>query len=158
MLVAAGVDQPLIFAFYARRNTLLPNLVNGAAIAAYLVTALLLVEQLGVYGLILGNVAQWWTHALLMLWFAHRRLHALRSQRLGEALWKGLFASAIAGLVCFGLYRMTGTLETKLATLAQIVGIGLVGVVVYLATVRLLRLEAAGIFGAGLAARLHRPT
>jgi putative peptidoglycan lipid II flippase len=156
MLVAAGVDQPLIFAFYARRNTLLPNLVNGAAIGAYLVTALALVQWLGVYGLILGNVVQWWTHALLMLWFAHHRLDALRGQRLGEAIWKGLVASALAGLLCFGIYSLLGDVATKVGTLAQITGIGLIGIAVYVTVAWLLRLETLGIFGQALAHRLGR--
>lgn len=155
-LIAAGIDQPLIFAFYARRNTLLPNLVNGAAITAYLVTALLLVERIGVYGLILGNVVQWWTHAVLMLWFAHRRLDALREQRLGEAVWKGLIASSAAGALCYGLYSMTGIADAKVALLAQIVGIGLAGVVVYGAVASMLRVEVLGIFVQALTHRLRR--
>lgn len=155
-LIAAGIDQPLIFAFYARRNTLLPNLVNGAAIAAYLVTALLLVRPLGVYGLILGNVAQWWTHALLMLWFAHRRLDALRGQRLVEAFAKGMLASALAGAITFGLAWLIGTPAGKLALLAQIAGLGGLGVLLYLGLARALRLEALTLFGTAIRHRLAR--
>jgi putative peptidoglycan lipid II flippase len=145
MLVAAGIDQPLIFAFYARRNTLLPNLVNGGAIAAYLVTALVLVQPLGVYGLILGNVAQWWTHALLMLWFAHHRLDALRGQRLGEALIKGLIASGIAGGVAYALYRVVGD------------GIiGKTGMAIYLGVAQFLRIEVLDTFTSAIRRRMRR--
>lgn len=155
MLVAAGIDQPLIFAFYARRNTLLPNLVNGGAIAAYLVVALLTVRQLGVYGLILGNVAQWWVHALLMLWFAHRRLDALRRQRLGEALVKGVSASVAAGVVCFGLYQelFQGMAYGKLGTLALVLGLGSIGLIVYLGLAAYLRIEALSVFVAAVKRR-----
>lgn len=155
MLVAAGIDQPLIFAFYARRNTLLPNLVNGGAIAAYLVVALLTVRSLGVYGLILGNVAQWWVHALLMLWFAHDRLDALRHQRLAEALVKGLSASSAAGVICFGLYQelFRGQGYGKLGTLALVVGLGSLGVVIYVGIAYYLRIEALRVFAAALQRR-----
>lgn len=157
MLVAAGIDQPLIFAFYARRNTWLPNLVNGAAIAAYLVTALLLVRPLGVYGLILGNVVQWWTHALIMLWFAHRRLDMLRGQRLGEALWKGLAASTVSGLICWTLYQLLGsTTSDRWLTLVQVAGWGGIGLTVYMACAAALRTEALAVFGAVLARRFRR--
>lgn len=157
MLIAAGIDQPLIMAFYARRNTLLPNLVNGAAITAYLVTALLLVRPLGVYGLILGNVAQWWVHALLMLWFAHTRLDALRGQRLSEAMWKGLIAGAITGFVCYGLFLLLGPWATdKWSTLALIIGIGSVGLAIYLGIGHVLRVEAQEMFRAALLRRLRR--
>ncbi|MDP9310442.1 MAG: murein biosynthesis integral membrane protein MurJ [Chloroflexota bacterium] len=157
MLVAAGIDQPLIFAFYARRNTLLPNLVNGGAIAAYLVVALLLVRPLGVYGLILGNVAQWWVHALLMLWFAHRRLDALRGQRLVEAACKGCVASGAAGLVCVGLLHTTRELTfSKWGNLLLIGGLGALTALVYLVAAHLLRIEALHLFGSALRRRIRR--
>lgn len=158
MLVAAGIDQPLIFAFYARRNTLLPNLVNGGAIAAYLLVALLTVRSLGVYGLILGNVAQWWLHALLMLWFAHRRLDALRRQRLGEALLKGISASTAAGVICFGLYQQlfSGASYSKLGTLALILGLGSIGLLSYLGIAAYLRIEALHVFAGALLRRRRR--
>jgi putative peptidoglycan lipid II flippase len=157
MLVAAGIDQPLIFAFYARRNTLLPNLVNGGAIAAYLVVALALVRPLGVYGLILGNVAQWWVHALLMLWFAHRRLDALRGQWLVEAAWKGLVASVAAGAVVYGLSSLLGEVfGGKWGALLQIGGLGLVGLAVYVGLASLLRVEVLEVFGGAIRRRLRR--
>ncbi len=157
MLVAAGIDQPLIFAFYARRNTLLPNLVNGAAIGAYLVVALLLVRPLGMYGLILGNVAQWWVHALLMLWFAHRRLNAVRGQRLVEAAWKGLVASALVGGICFGLSGMLEEqVQGKWQALALVVGVGTLGGVLYLGLAYFLRLEVVHTFSTALVRRIRR--
>jgi putative peptidoglycan lipid II flippase len=156
-LIAAGVDQPLIFAFYARRNTLLPNLVNGGAIAAYLLVALLTVRHWGVYGLILGNVVQWWVHALLMLWFAHRRLDALRYQRLGEALTKGLIASGVAGALCYGLYLLLADpAQSKIALLGLILGLGSLGLIVYGGVAYLLRLETIFVFGAAIKGRMRR--
>jgi len=156
MLIAAGVDQPLIMAFYARRNTLLPNLVNGGAIAAYLLVALVLVRPLGVYGLILGNVAQWWTHAVLMLWFAHTRLDALRGQRLAEAAGKGLLAAAAAGAATYGLYSLFGAPESKWTTFALIVALGAFGLAVYMLVARLVRLEAQAVIGGALLGRVRR--
>jgi putative peptidoglycan lipid II flippase len=69
-LPAAAIDQVLLFAFYARKNTLTPNLVQGAAIGFYLLAALplLLLSQLGFLALVLGNSAQWIGHALLLWW------------------------------------------------------------------------------------------
>jgi len=155
MLVAAGIDQPLIVAFYARRNTLLPNLVNGAAIAAYLITAFLLVQPFGVRGLIVGNVVQWWTHAAIMAWFAQRRFGAFGRQRLGEALWKGVVASAGAGAACWALQQMVGTPAANSWLLAaQIVALGGVGLLIYLVLAAALRTEALVVFSAAL----RRPT
>lgn len=156
-LIAAGIDQPLIMAFYARRNTLLPNLVQGIAIAAYTLIAFSTVRSLGVYGLILGNVVQWWVHALVMLYFAHTRLDALRDQRLGEAAWKGLLASGAAGLISFGLYRVTGGLaDGKFGDVVTIAVFGASGIVVYVIAAVVLRIEALQVFGNAIRRRLRR--
>ncbi|MFH1485501.1 MAG: murein biosynthesis integral membrane protein MurJ, partial [Chloroflexota bacterium] len=66
-LPAAGLDQLLIFSFYARRNTITPVLVGVFGILVYLVVALALLEPLGMPGLALANSAQWISHALVML-------------------------------------------------------------------------------------------
>lgn len=156
-LVAAAIDQPLIFAFYARRNTLLPNLVNGVAIVMYLVVAFGTVRILGVYGLILANGVQWVAHALLMLWFAHRRLDALRGQGFGEALLKGTIASGAAGLAAYGVNLLLGDSDiSKLGALMVIAAGGIVGGAVYWGLATLLRLEALGVLTAGVGARLAR--
>src|SRR5215216_1932574 len=84
-LPAAALDQMLLFAFYAHKRTLAPNLVQGAAIGIYALTALtLLAANLGLSALILGNSAQWIGHALILLVLS-RRLVNLRGLRLGEA-------------------------------------------------------------------------
>ena len=156
-LVAAAIDQPLIFAFYARRNTLLPNLVNGVAILMYLVVAFATVGSYGVYGLILANGVQWVAHALLMLWFAHRRLDALHGQGFGTALVKGTVASSVAGLVVYGLNLVLSTPNpTKLSALVVIVIGGIVGGAIYWALAARLRLEALTVLTAGVSERLAR--
>src|SRR5262249_31337561 len=67
-LPAAALDQMLLFAFYAHKRTLAPNLVQGAAVGLYAITALALLSfGLGISALILGNSAQWVGHALILL-------------------------------------------------------------------------------------------
>ncbi|HZB94698.1 MAG TPA: murein biosynthesis integral membrane protein MurJ [Herpetosiphonaceae bacterium] len=156
-LIAAAVDQPLIFAFYARKNTLLPNLVNAAAIATYLIVAFASVRRLDVFGLILANGMQWGIHALLMIWFAHRRLDAIRGRGLGTAFGKGLLASAIAGACGYGTLLLLGGHAThKFAALVMIaVGGATIGAV-YLLLARLLRLEALEVLLTGLRRRVAR--
>lgn len=156
-LIAAGIDQPLIFAFYARKNTLLPNLVNGVAIAMYLVVAFSTVKIMGVYGLILANGMQWGMHALLMLWFAHRRLDALRNQALFVAFGRGAVASIGAGVMSsLVVMLLFGSVTTKSIALTAIVVAGSIGAVTYLLLARLLRLEAWELFLAGVRGRLRR--
>jgi len=156
-LVAAAIDQPLIFAFYARKNTLLPNLVNGAAIATYLVVAFATVSTLGVYGLILANGMQWAIHAILMIWFAHRHLDALRGQGLVSAFVKGSIASIVAGLAGYAVLRLLGGSATgKWDALGIIAAGGLTIGIVYLLAARMARLPALELLTRGLRQRIRR--
>jgi putative peptidoglycan lipid II flippase len=156
-LIAAAVDQPLIFAFYARKNTLLPNLVNGAAIATYLLVAFASVSRLDVYGLILANGMQWGIHALLMIWFAHRRLDAIRGHGLVEAFAKGLLASAIAGACGYGIFLLLGGhAARKIDALFMIAAGGATIGAVYLLLARLMRLEALEVLLSGVRRRVAR--
>ncbi len=62
-----GIDQLLIFAFYARRNTVTPMLVGVVGVAIYIVSALLLKPHLHILGLALANTLQNSIHGLILL-------------------------------------------------------------------------------------------
>jgi putative peptidoglycan lipid II flippase len=95
----AAIDQPLIFAFYARQNTLTPALVGLLGVGFYLVAALapLLFRPLQMTDLVLANSIQLMGHALVMLWLVHR-VASLRHQRLGLTLLKALGGASLMGL------------------------------------------------------------
>ncbi|NJP07751.1 MAG: murein biosynthesis integral membrane protein MurJ [Chloroflexaceae bacterium] len=157
-LPAAAIDQLLIFASYARKNTLMPNLVQGAAVGIYLVTALSLVSwtQLGFLGLVLGNSAQWIGHALLMAWLVHRAV-SLRGLRLGEAFGKALLASVLMALAVYAVVSVA--LPLLLPGVSALVQIGIaavLGAVVYGGLSMLLRVEALGFFMLALRQKLGR--
>jgi putative peptidoglycan lipid II flippase len=97
----AAIDQPLIFAFYARKNTLLPNLVAVAGLGIYLMVALALLPAFGYLGLVLANSAQLAGHAVLMLLFTGSRLGGLAGTGLGETTLKLLGAGAVMGAVVY---------------------------------------------------------
>ena len=83
----AAIDFPLIYAFYARNNTLLPALVGVLSVLAYGAIALALIEGLGFLGLVWADTAKQAAHAIVMLavlsWTA-RPLHR-QSQPDGAA-------------------------------------------------------------------------
>jgi putative peptidoglycan lipid II flippase len=153
-LPAAAIDQLLIFAFYARKNTLTPNLIQGAAILCYLAAALpllALAPQLGFMALVIGNSAQWIGHALIAYWLLARAV-PLGGQRLGEATLKGMLASALMAAGAYGVAALTGALPALL----QVALAGAAGVAVYLGLCLALRVEALGFFLDALRARLRR--
>lgn len=158
-LPAAAVDQVLIFAFYARKNTLTPNLVQGAAVIIYLLTALplLALTNAGFLALVIGNSVQWIGHMLLMFWLI-RHLVDLRGLRLGEAIGKAMLASGVMSVVVWFLAHVTANLTAGLpyGLLVQIVGAGAVGVAVYIGLCAALRVEALVFFANALQQSLLR--
>ena len=152
-LPAAAIDQMLLFAFYAQRRTLAPNLVQGGAVLIYAATAFgLLALNLGVGALILGNSAQWVGHMLILLVLS-RGLVSLRGVRLGEALLKSLLAGlAMAAAV----WWLAGALAGIGGPLVQLALAGAAGAAIYLGLSALLRVEALSFFFEALLRRLRR--
>ncbi len=95
----AAIDQPLVFAFYARKNTLLPNLVQFGAVAIYLGVAFALVQPLGMLGLVIANSAMLAGHAVAMLWFTRTRLGGLDGRALGDTALKIALAAGAMGVI-----------------------------------------------------------
>ena len=152
-LPAAALDQILLFAFYARRKTLTPNLVQGAAIACYALTALslLTLTSLGIEALVLGNSAQWIMHMLILAWLS-RKLVDLRGLGLFETALKGLLAS---GMMALGVWLAVQRLYSW-GPLVLVLGAGLLGATLYLGAALLLRIDALSFFMNMLRQRLNR--
>ncbi len=152
-LPAAAIDQMLLFAFYAHKRTLAPNLVQGGAVAIYAATAFsLLALGMGVGALILGNSAQWISHMLILLVLS-RSLVSLRGVRLGEALLKSLLAGlAMAALV----WWLVSVVRPFGGPLIQLVVAGGAGAAVYFGLCALLRVEALQFFLAAVRRRFGR--
>lgn len=153
-LPAAAVDQMLLFAFYAHKRTLAPNLVQGAAVLVYALTALPLLRLggLGVDALILGNSAQWVAHVLILLALA-RGVVRLGGLRLGEALLKCGAASLALGLCAWGAARM---LQPHVGPLLQLLVAGGLAAALYFGLCLLLRVEALDFFVAAVRRKLNR--
>ena len=80
----AAIDFPLIYAFYARNNTLLPALVGVLSALVYGVFALALVEGLGFLGLVWADTAKQAAHALVMLALLFWKLGSRQERRSEE--------------------------------------------------------------------------
>jgi putative peptidoglycan lipid II flippase len=152
-LPAAAVDQMLLFAFYARQRTLAPNLVQGAAIVIYGITALwLLGNGFGIEALVLGNTAQWIGHMLILLLLV-RGLVDLSGLRLGEAALKCALASLALGALAWGIAAWLGPDAHPLLVLLLAGG---TGTLVYTGLCLALRVEALEFFVNAVRRRLGR--
>jgi putative peptidoglycan lipid II flippase len=121
----AAIDQPLIFAFYARQNTLTPALVGLLGVGFYLAAALLpsLTRPLEMRDLVLANSVQLTGHALVMLWLINR-LASLRGRGLGQAIWR---AGLAAGVMAGGVWGLTPLLTAWLTSGGLVGEVALVG-------------------------------
>jgi putative peptidoglycan lipid II flippase len=106
-----GVDQLLIFAFYARRNTVTPMLIGIVGVCIYVVSALALMPALNVLGLALANTIQNSSHGLILL--------ALLVAAIGSFEGTGLLAGllricAASGIMAAGVVAAEVVLNTHL--------------------------------------------
>lgn len=138
--VFAAIDQPLVFAFYARKNTLLPNLVAVVGLGIYLVVALTFIDSLGFLALVLANSAQLAGHALVMLFLTQTRLGGIGGERVGSTALKLVGAAAAMGAVMLVLPALNlGT--TFVSEVLYVVLPALVGGLVYVLLLKLMRVR-----------------
>jgi len=154
----AAIDLPLVFAFYARKDTLTPALAGVLGVAVYLVAALApaLWRDLRMTDLVLANSIQLTGHALVMLWLIQRRVGSLRGRGLLHTALKALAASLAMGGLAFVVaeWLVPGFPgQTLLHEGIVVGGAALVGLAVYAALVSVLRIEEAGM----IVALLRRP-
>ncbi len=95
----AAVDQMLIFAFYARKDTRTPSAVGVVSVVVYLVTALALIGPLGLFSLMIADSLKQMSHALITGYLLSRRIGGFRGTSLVPTLIKCAAASALVGLI-----------------------------------------------------------
>lgn len=95
----AAVDLLLVYAFYARQDTLTPALIGIASFAVYLVTAVLLLPLIGLFSLMVADSLKHIVHALISALLLRRRIGGFGSQHILTTLLKAGTAAAVMGLV-----------------------------------------------------------
>lgn len=150
-LIFAAVDQPLIFSFYARKNTWTPAMVGVATVILYVILALAptLFVPLTLNGLIMANSLKWAAHALFMLVLLWRDIGSLRGHGVGELVFKAIVASAVMGAaVQLAVDSLTPLVSVGLpGELLLVGGGGLIGTLIYGLLAVLLRMEDVGLLG-----------
>jgi putative peptidoglycan lipid II flippase len=149
-LTFAAIDQPLVFAFYACKDTRTPALVGLACIGIYLAAALAptLFRPLHVADLALANSIQWICHALIMLWLLRQRLGGLSGYGvqtlIAKALGAALAMGGVAALIAWALTPVT-RLGFTLGHIIIVGGAGAIAVLVYAILMVALRVEELGV-------------
>jgi putative peptidoglycan lipid II flippase len=142
----AAVDQMLVFASYARKDTWRPALVGVVSIVVYSITAVTLAPIIDLFSLMVADAIKHIVHTLIMLWLLKRHLGGLAGYGLIAITVKSFIAAALTGLGAYFTAEFlfsTLTLTGFFAKLLTVVISGLVGLLVYAALVFLLDIREA---------------
>ncbi|MBU0704472.1 MAG: murein biosynthesis integral membrane protein MurJ [Chloroflexi bacterium] len=161
-LLFAAVDQPLIFAFYARKDTLTPALVGVGTTFLYVLMALVS-WWLGVLTLpllVLVNSLKLTAHALAMLALTRRRLGGLGDHGLWPLVLKATLGSLVMAAATWIVMRGLAAVSPPglLGELLVVGGAGTVGMAVYGLLALALQIEEIHLLRAAVADGLNRLT
>jgi putative peptidoglycan lipid II flippase len=156
-----AMDQLLIAAFYARKNTIIPVVVGMVSILGYLAVALPFWSTIGMPALAFANTVQNSLHAIILLVLLRMAIGHIRIREIIPTVLKILVATAamvavawvvqviLAHIGLFSLDRLLGQLLTVAIA-------GGLAVVVYLGGALLLRVEEVGLVKGAVMAKLGR--
>ncbi len=131
----AAIDLLLVYAFYARQDTLTPAAIGVVSLVAYMVTVLILIDSAGLYALMIADSVKHFIHASISAWLLMRRIGGLSHKRIVETATKALFAATVMGLLGVGLLRVLEPIFHRavlLDELVLVVGAGGTSGLVYL--------------------------
>lgn len=155
----AAIDQLLIVAFYARKNTLTPVLVGLLGVGVYLAVALPGVGRLGMPGLALANTVQNSIHAAILFGLLWRELRGMKGQDLAKLTGKAALAASLMGAASYflaGSLGLGGSLAPAQMLVRLLATAGL-GALVYAVVLWLLRVEEMRLLWSAVVQRFSSP-
>lgn len=159
-LIFAAIDLPLVFAFYAQKDTVTPVIVGIVTVLLYVVVAptLAFVAGWGFLGLVAANSVQLASHAVLMVVLFIRRFHGLGGYGVLRTTLKASGASLLVLLASYssiiGLAR-TGLSLSGVGRAASVMISVVLGILGFVVGAQLLRLEEVALLRAALSRRLR---
>lgn len=145
----AAVDLLLVYAFYARQDTLTPAVIGVISLVAYMLTVLVLIESSGLYALMIADSVKHFIHASISAWLLLRQIGGLSHQRLISTALKSSFAAVVMGLAGMGLLWLLDPLFSHSALgdeLVLVVGAGGISGILYLFLADRLGIEEIQLF------------
>jgi putative peptidoglycan lipid II flippase len=142
----AAIDQPLVFAFYARKDTMTPVLVGIASVGAYLVVGPLLAFGfgLGFIGLVIANAVQLTSHCIAMWIMLERKVGSMAGYGMLSTTTKTSFSAGAAGvamLATMAIASRFGLGAGRTSVAISLLAAALVGAGTYLLSLAVLRVE-----------------
>lgn len=147
----AAIDLPLVFAFYAQKDTITPVVVGIIGVLFYLAVGPALAFALGwgFLGLVAANSVQLIGHALLMLLLFARRFGGLGDYGVLRTTGKATAASFLAGIASYSAYVLLNHLPLPTGLMGELLVVGLgggLGILGYMVGGQLLHIEEFELF------------
>ena len=156
------MDQLLIAAFYARKNTIIPVVVGMVSILGYLAVALPFWNTIGMPALAFANTVQNSVHAIILLVLLRVAIGHLRIRRdhsYGAEDTRGNCCDGDCSVGCadhhYGHFKVF-SLDRLFGQLLTVAIAGGLAVLVYLGVVLLFRIEEVGLVKGAVMAKLGR--
>jgi putative peptidoglycan lipid II flippase len=155
----AALDLLLVYAFYARQDTLTPALIGLLSLTIYMVIAVALLPTYGLFSLMLADSAKHIVHASVSAYLLARRLGGFGQQRLAVTSAKTGLAAVLMAVVTALVTLLLGQWTHERGLMGEILLVGLSGgfsVAVFLLLAGALRIEEVRWLGGLIRARLKR--
>ncbi|GER87154.1 putative lipid II flippase MurJ [Dictyobacter vulcani] len=156
-----AIDQLLISAFYARKNTIIPVAVLVLSVLGYLAVALPFWQTLGMPALVMANTVQNILHPLILLLILWKTVGSLHLRGLLPALMKISGAAVVMGLVAWALQSVLArfpffSTATFMGSVLTVVIAGGIAAVIYFALVILFKVEEVSMLKGAVLAKLGK--
>ena len=158
-----AVDQILIAAFYARKNTVWPVIVGIVSILFYLSVALPFSGSIGMPALAFGDSLKNASHAIILFVLLTIAIGNLGSRELLGGIWRIVLAAIVMTVICWALLNMLPALVPHVFNTGKTTGQALIflvaggaGSAVYFALVSLLGVEEMRLISSIIRGRLGR--
>jgi putative peptidoglycan lipid II flippase len=156
-----ALDQLLIAAFYARKNTIVPVVVGVVAIGLWALVAVPFTPTIGMPALAFANTTLNSGHAVILFVLLTITIGNLGLRELWAGLWRIALASVAMGGVIWGLLALLPlwaptifTLDSLRGQALTVVAAGLPATLIYFALVSLLGVQEIRMLGGIIRARL----
>ncbi len=141
-----AIDQLLLAAFFARKDTVKPVIVGFVSYLGYLAVAIPLRHTVGMPALAFANTVQNALRPIILIVLLRLAIGPLRIREMIPATVKICLATGIMIAVIWGLERLTSlsgwfSQNTLFTQLFSVLGIGGIATIVYFSSVTLLKVE-----------------
>ena len=136
----------MVFASFARKDTLRPAIAGVISILIYLLVAVVLLRPMGLLSLMIADGVKHVTHTILMFFIMRRQIGSMSGYGILVTTGKSLFAAVLVGIKAYYTAEfMAGMVDvsTQSGKLLVVLVSGGCGLLVYTALVFLLDLRDA---------------